>query len=114
MNDSYPVLSQGSIGRSVSLALMAGLVQLLVGLLKCGVVFDLVTPPVLTGFVAASVITIATGQIKNWLGLPHVGRDFVHAVSGICSKIGETREWDAVLGVVCIAAFVGFHFMSVR
>ena len=100
--------------KAVALSLMAGMIQLLIGLTKCGVVFDLVTPAVLTGFVSASAITIAAGQIKNVLGLPHVGRSFTDVVTGVVREIGHTQLWDTVLGVGCMLTVLALQHLGVR
>jgi len=105
---------QGSATRAMSLALMSGLVQMVVGMLKLGAVFDLVSPPVLTGFVSASAITIATGQLKDLLGLRGIGREFTEAVHGVVENIGDTNGYDATLGVCSMVLVFMFKSAGVR
>ena len=86
----------------------------MVGLLKCGAVFDLVSPPVLVGFVSASAITIATGQLKDLMGLPHIGREFVEAVQGLGRNIHRVNWWDLGLGLLCMSALMFMERLLVR
>ena len=92
---------QGDPVKAATLALLSGLVQMAVGMLKFGAVFDLVSPPVLAGFVSASAITIATGQLKDLLGLSGrgIGREFTHALSGVVENLEHTSVNDLLLGL---------------
>ena len=85
-----------------------------VGMLKLGAVFDLVSPPVLTGFVSASAITIGVGQIKDLLGLTGVGREFISALRGLWNNIGDTNGYDLALGVATMIVLALLKKLNVR
>lgn len=93
---------------------MSGVIQMAVGMLKLGAVFDLVSPPVLTGFVSASAITIGVGQIKDVLGLKGIGRDFTSAVRGLWNNIGDTNGYDAAVGVLAMLLVALLKWWGVR
>jgi SulP family sulfate permease len=55
------------------LALMGGVVLLLLGLLRMGFVANLLSHPVISGFVTGSALLIALGQLKPLLGIAAQG-----------------------------------------
>lgn len=62
--------SQGYIAYAVLLALLVGIIQFGLGLLRLGVVVNLLSHPVLLGFTNAASIVIATSQLGSFLGVP--------------------------------------------
>ncbi len=62
--------TQGYIQFAILLALLVGIVQLCLGLLRLGVVVNLLSHPVLLGFTNAAAIVIATSQLGKFLGVP--------------------------------------------
>jgi SulP family sulfate permease len=67
-----PLASPGSaeyVSLAVLLALLGGLQLLVLGLLRMGFVANLLSHPVVAGFVTGSAILIALGQLKPLLGI---------------------------------------------
>ncbi len=62
--------TQGYIQYAIFLALLIGMVQLALGLLRLGVIVNLLSHPVLLGFTNAAAIVIATSQLGKFLGVP--------------------------------------------
>ena len=58
------------ISLALLLALMVGVLQLAIGLLKMGFVANFIPHPVLSGFIYASAIIIMLSQVKYLLGIP--------------------------------------------
>jgi len=52
------------------LALMVGLIQLAMGLLRAGFMVNFLSSPVITGFTAAAALIIGVTQLKHILGIP--------------------------------------------
>lgn len=67
-----------------------------------GFLIDFISGPVSVGFTSAAAIIIATSQVKDILGLDFTAGKFLLVWQKIFEHIGETRLWDAVLGVVCM------------
>ncbi|XP_068631642.1 sodium-independent sulfate anion transporter-like [Battus philenor] len=88
---------------AVLLAFLSGCVELLMGILQLGFLIDFISGPVSVGFTSAAAIIIATTQVKDVLGLSFPGGKFLQVWTGLYEHIGETRLWDTVLGVSCIA-----------
>ncbi|XP_044759831.1 sodium-independent sulfate anion transporter-like [Coccinella septempunctata] len=76
-----------------------GCVVFLMGVFQCGFLIDFVSGPVSVGFTSAAAIIIATTQMKDILGLPYPGGDFVIIWEQIIQHISETRFNDAALGI---------------
>ncbi|XP_028160708.1 sodium-independent sulfate anion transporter-like [Ostrinia furnacalis] len=87
---------------AVLLAFLSGCVELLMGILQLGFLIDFISGPVSVGFTSAAAIIIATTQVKDILGLSFPGGKFLQVWTGMYEHIGETRLWDAVLGLSCI------------
>lgn len=76
------------------------------GLFGLGFLVDFVSGPVSSGFTSAVSLIILTSQIKDILGVPAKGSTFLQIWSEIFKNINETRAWDTVLGITCIAVLL--------
>ena len=67
-----------------------------------------ISEPVTIGFTAGAVIIIASGQLKNLLGVTGVseGDDFLEFMQHFFMNISTIRWGDATLGVVCLIILV--------
>ncbi len=68
-----PLAAQGSaeyLALAIVLAGLGGLQLLLLGVLRLGFVANLLSHPVVSGFVTGSALLIAIGQLKPLLGIP--------------------------------------------
>ncbi|BCS89793.1 SulP family inorganic anion transporter [Pseudodesulfovibrio sediminis] len=61
--------SEGYIAYAILLALMVGLFQLLLGVLKLGLVVNFLSHPVVNGFTNAAAIIIASSQLSKMFGV---------------------------------------------
>lgn len=61
--------SEGYIAYAILLALMVGLFQLLLGVLRLGLVVNFLSHPVVNGFTNAAAIIIATSQLSKMFGV---------------------------------------------
>ncbi|XP_052750495.1 sodium-independent sulfate anion transporter-like [Galleria mellonella] len=91
---------------AVLLAFLSGCVELVMGILQLGFLIDFISGPVSVGFTSAAAIIIATTQVKDILGLSFPGGKFLQVWTGMYEHIGETRLWDAVLGISCIVVLL--------
>lgn len=57
------------VGLAILLALIVGIVQLLLGILRLGFLVNFLSHPVVSGFTSASAIIIGLGQLKHVLGI---------------------------------------------
>lgn len=91
---------------AVLLCFLSGCVELLMGILQLGFLIDFISGPVSVGFTSAAAIIIATTQIKDLLGLKFAGSNFLEVWDQLFHHIHETRLWDALLGIVCMAVLL--------
>jgi sulfate permease, SulP family len=61
--------SEQFIGLSILLAVLVGVLRLLLGLLRLGLLVNLLSAPVVTGFTNAAALIIATSQMHHVLGV---------------------------------------------
>ena len=55
---------------ALTLSLMAGVIQILLGTLGLGFLVDLVSDPIIMGFTSGSAFLIASTQFSTLLGIP--------------------------------------------
>ncbi len=65
-----PLGSDAFIAHAVLLALLSGLFQVAFGLLRMGMAINLLSQPVLMGFINAAAIIIALAQLPPWSACP--------------------------------------------
>ncbi|XP_033305969.1 sodium-independent sulfate anion transporter isoform X1 [Bombus bifarius] len=87
---------------AILLCFLAGLIELIMGIFGLGFLIDFVSGPVSSGFTSAVALIIITSQIKDVLGIPARGSQFIEMWRNLAEHIHETSAWDAVLGVTCI------------
>ncbi len=108
-----PLAAAGSeqfVALAIMLALLVGIVQLVLGVFKLGVIVNFLSHPVIVGFTNAAAIIIALSQVSKLIGVP-MGRSehFVADIWGVVQKIGQTHGPTLAMGVVAIALIWGFR-----
>jgi sulfate permease, SulP family len=100
---------------------LAGLLALLVGatlisasLLRAGWISDLLSIPVLTGFLAGVSIHIALSQAPAFLGLPSVEGSVVDRVRAIWHGLPNYNAATAILAIVCLSVIVTLERLNPR
>jgi len=89
--------------------LMAGVLLLIIGLLRLGRFIAFIPSPVITGFTSGIALIIFIGQIDNFLGIPAHGPAEESALFKLLSYFqgGFTPDWRVVgLGAVVILAML--------
>ena len=103
-------LSGGDPARIVVLAavlsILSGVVLLLAARLKLGVIADLLSRPVLIGYLnGASLVLIAT-QLGKMFGIKTEGEEFFEVVFTVIEKLPQTQVPTFVLGVLLVGLLV--------
>jgi len=83
--------------------LLSGLILALMGLLKLGFLANLLSHPVVTGFITASGIIIATSQLKAIFGVQASGEAMPELLRTLGQSIGGTNLPTLVIGVLSTA-----------
>lgn len=84
------------------LSFIAGIVELLCGVLRLGFIVDFIPTPVISGFTSATAMVIIASQLKSVTGIYYLGTDFKSMLEGFYLHLGEITVGDTVLGVTCI------------
>ncbi len=92
------------IGLALMLALMVGIMQLTLGLLRLGFLTNFFSHAVISGFTSAAAIIIILSQLKLFLGITGAaGHSTFHLARGIIEKLGTTHSMTLAIGVSSIA-----------
>ncbi|WP_313136101.1 SulP family inorganic anion transporter [Paracoccus jeotgali] len=103
------VAAQGTAGyvaAALTLALLSGLMLLAMGLLRLGFLANFLSHPVIAGFISASGLLIAAGQLQHLLGVSAGGQTLPQIVMALIAQLGRINPATLVIGV----AATGFLF----
>ncbi len=100
------VASQGTpeyLGATIALAAISGLLLLALGLLRLGFLANFLSHPVISGFITASGIQIAAGQLAPVLGIHAEGESFVDLIKSMVPNLTHINPYTAVIGFASLA-----------
>lgn len=80
------------------LAVMVGILQLVMGLARLGMLVNFVSDSVIVGFAAGAGVQIAVGQLSPLFGLEFQSRDILDTLEQIATRLPETHIPTFVLG----------------
>lgn len=103
-----PIAEPGSaafIAAAGMLAVMAGLLRVVMGMARLGVLVNFVSDSVIVGFTAGAGVLIVVGQLRTLLGLQFPNAPgLLHIVEGLAGHWQETHLLSLLIGVGAIAA----------
>lgn len=85
------------------LALLSGLMLTAMGLLRLGFLAHFLSHPVVSGFITASGVLIAAGQLKVLLGIPASGATLPELLGGLLPRLGEAHGLTLGVGLASTA-----------
>jgi sulfate permease, SulP family len=91
---------------SAALALVAAAVLIASGVLRLGRVMDLVSNPVMTGFLFGLGLTVAMSQLPKVLGVPAGDGGFFPRLADLVRHLDETSWWRLAVGLASIAGLL--------
>lgn len=100
------VAAQGTpeyLGAAIALAVISGLLLLAMGLLRLGFLANFLSHPVIAGFITASGLQIALGQLAPALGIHAEGESFVDLLRSMVPGLGQINPYTAVIGFGTLA-----------
>ena len=100
------VATQGTpeyLGAAILLGLLSGVILMGLGLARAGFLTNLLSHPVISGFISASAILIAFSQLKHVLGIPVNGHDLPGILVDLATHIQETNGPTLIIGGLSIA-----------
>ena len=95
---------------AIIVALLSGVMLALMGLFRLGFIANFLSHPVISGFITASGIIIATSQIGGLLGIKTEGHAMPELVMSILGNIGQVNLYTLAVGVVAVALLLWIRF----
>lgn len=97
-----PVVQAGLAGplqAGLVLALLSGAMLVVAGIFRLGFLANFLSHPVISGFITASGILIAAGQLRHLLGVKAGGDTLPRIVAALWRQIGQTNPWTLAIGL---------------
>lgn len=90
--------------------IMAGILLILMGLLRLGSLIRFIPYPITTGFTAGIALTIAIGQVKDFLGLTYKEGvspvETIEKLEAVVESIGTVNLQAAIVGLICLGVLI--------
>ncbi|GGD19801.1 sodium-independent anion transporter [Franconibacter daqui] len=112
----YPVAQQFGLAGLLMATLLSGLFLVLFGLAQFGRLIEYIPLSVTLGFTSGIGITIATMQIKDFLGLEmaHVPEHYLQKVGALAMALPTVNTGDAAIGIVTLAVLILWPRLGIR
>lgn len=91
------------IAAALVLAFLSGAILIVMGVLRLGFLANLLSHPVVSGFITASGLIIATSQLKSILGISASGEAMPELVRTLLGNIADTNLPTLIVGVTATA-----------
>ncbi len=91
------------IEAALILAFLSGVMLTLMGVLRLGFLANLLSHPVVSGFITASGILIATSQLKSILGVPASGQALPELIATLIANAADFNRPTLYIGVIATA-----------
>jgi SulP family sulfate permease len=104
-----PVASDEYVGLGILLALLIGIIRIVVGLLRAGVIAYLISQPMLLGFLPAAGVLIVAAQVPTAFGASPPDEGVLRAAGW---SLGHPSSWEAaaiVLTAITLVIVLGAH-----
>lgn len=96
--------------------ILAGIILMLMGFLHLGNLIKYIPYTITTGFTAGIAVTIAIGQIKDFLGLTYpagtVTIETMEKLSAVLSNLSTLNVQALIVGLVCLAILIIWPYIN--
>jgi len=103
------IAAQGSFDyylAAICMAFISGLILVVMGLFRLGFLANFLSHPVIAGFIIASGLLIAAGQLKHVLGVNGSGQNLPEIVYGLVPHLDKINPPSLIIGVTVIIFLV--------
>lgn len=94
---------------SAGLAAVAAVVLVVAGALRLGGVMDLVSKPVMTGFLFGLGLVVALGQLSKLLGVEATSGKFFEQLWDLLGELDDIHAWTFAVGAASVALLLAFR-----
>lgn len=109
------IVAENGMDGLILATIMAGVILILMGVLRLGNLIKFIPYTITTGFTAGIAVTIFIGQIKDFLGLTVVSEEplieTVDKLKAVCQFIGTTNWQALIVGMVCMVILIGWPYL---
>lgn len=88
---------------AMTLALLVAAVLLIAGLLRLGWIADLLSTPIVTGFLLGIAAHIVASQLPDVMGLDAPSDNMIHRLSVLARTAGNSNPWSVAIGFSVLA-----------
>ena len=109
------VVAKHGMDGLVLATVMAGAILVLMGICRVGALIKYIPAPIVVGFTSGVAVTIAIGQVKDFLGLDFKGAspvESVEKIEAIAHSISSLNPFALAVGVVSLAVLIVWPFVS--
>ena len=110
------IVAKNGMGGLALATVLAGILLILMGLLRLGSLIRFIPYTITTGFTAGIAVTILIGQIKDFLGLTYpkgtVTIETMEKMEAIVKNISTINVQALIVGVVCLAILIIWPYIS--
>ncbi|XP_054742797.1 sodium-independent sulfate anion transporter [Anastrepha obliqua] len=92
---------------AILLTLLTGVVELIMGILRVGVIFEFLSVPIIKAFSSATAILVIESQIKVMLGVKYLVSGFIGSVAALVPRLHETNFGDLGMGLFAVFFLIG-------
>lgn len=96
-------------GLATTLALLTGAMAVIAGLLRCGFVADLLSRPVLVGYMAGVGLIMAADQLHHVTGITVTGQNFFPQLASFLSGLSQVSLPTVALAAAVLAFLFALH-----
>ena len=100
------IAAQGTMdyaSAAILLALLSGIMLTLMGMFRLGFIANFLSHPVISGFITASGIIIATSQVGGLLGIKAEGHAMPDLVASIIEHLSQVNGYTMIVGAIALA-----------
>lgn len=104
----YSIIQQYGLNGLIAATIMAGIILVIMGLLKFGSIIKYIPQTITVGFTSGIAITLMSTQIKDFMGLhiDNVPADFFLKWQSYFSNMNTLNIWSLSIGVTCIVIII--------
>ena len=109
-------LAHGDLARfaalSAALALATGAVLVAAGIVGIGGLTDLVSKPVMTGFLFGLALTVSVGQLPKMFGVSGGEGTFFEQLRHVLGELSDASGWTVAVGVISVLVLLAFRLRA--
>jgi len=96
------------------LAVMVGVIVALIGLLRLGWIAQLLSAPIIAGFLAGVAVIIVVHQLPDLFGLAPASGSTLHRIASVIDHLGATNGWALLIGTSVLVIVVAAEHVDRR